>query len=996
MWFSWRGAAAGELHSVLFMDAMQQQEKIILAARDLLGLSDGSGLMSFPDFITSADGLGLTGVYPFWLEEAGRWSEDVSSVVLTGSLGGGKCILDQRVVTSSGYRYISSLCPDAGDGWSDVNLLVEQEGGRFVRAVKFYKESGAGVNVIRGSRGVTYSGTDAHPIYAWRKGWDRPQLLRCGDLRAGDYIARLAPARWVVSSSQSRCQDSYRAGRSVVKHPEYVERWFVARDCAFFGLCGLIEVGFGDIRDNLLHFLISPDLSISVCEALDYLGLDYTRELSGDTVDVVLWSKSTQLFVEWWRKFNYVLGLGATPCLVGVCTMYLRAVRPEDAVWRSVLGANVDAVEERWGVSLDYVTSIERAEGTVYDLWVPETNLFQSRGTLNHNSSYANMLLCYYLYRVFSFGDLYSYYGIMRGTPIYILYFSVNLKTAERSGFKQLREMLDKSPWFIKHMPRDKSVDSSIRFGNGLNIEYASGESHAIGLSVVGTVLDEANFRRGVGAGLVSEYTEVQQLAQQLEDRLKSRFSRDGGTRMLSLMIYISSASYASSFIEEKMQELMGVRYGRVVRAVQYQICPQNYSSEFFEVFCGYQQLLPCVVQDAKHKATLVKAMGLPEVQCGGYFERVPEDFLPQFKKNIYLAIQNHCGRSTVAQGAFITNYAIVLKAYDDTVLAERPVSQDSIVVSDQDDVEISSIFDMDSYRYGDRPHSLTLDLALTGDHGSLCCVRADGVDSRGRAIHTEVFNLDIVPPQFPGMLHITKVEDFILWLSERVHIAAFSTDAFQSEQLRQNVCEQLGIANVRLSLDSSDIPALMWLSLLVDERARMQYLERQDREIREAVHDVAHHKVVKRSGSTDDQFQAMCGAFFLSETVGARSVDLSQLLGGRVNLCGEGPLRRMLSACGYDTSGLFFTKDDLRSIHKTVSGSLSVESGADVVRPEGSRASVLASLRSGDGRRGSVSVADILKRRTESGVRVGKLEDDRGVRRTGSMWSLIDMVDKL
>lgn len=982
----------GRRIALLFVFGMQQQEKILLAARDLLGLSVNEGLMSFPEFITSPEGLALAGVYPFWLKEASVWNDRISSIVLTGSLGGGKCILDQRVVTDKGYRYISSLCPSAEDGWSDIEVGMEQPDGSYAVADKFYKESNAAVNLIHGSRGIVYSGTDEHPLYVWCRGWSAPQLLRCGELQEGDFIARRRGGPLRLTSSQTACREAYlRGGIAYRKGSVDLESWFHGRDCAFFGLCGLLEAELGDIRGNCIHFVVGADFGVSVCEALDYLGLDYTKEEAASGVDVGLWSDATQTFVSWWRDLWWVLD-GCPRCYSALCSSYLRSVDAEEPC-KCLLGQEELDIETEFNVSLDRVSKIEQGRGTVYDVCVPTTHLFQSQGVVNHNSSYANMLICYYLYRVFSHGDLYSYYGIMRGTPIYILYFSVNLKTAERSGFKQLRVMLDNAPWFLKNMPRDKSVDSSIRFGNGLNIEFASGESHAIGLSVVGTILDEANFRKGVGSGLMSEFSEVQQLAQQLEDRLKSRFSRDGGTRMLSLMVYISSASYASSFIEEKMLELATVSYGRVVRAVQYKICPQNYSPEFFEVFCGYNQVLPCIVKDAAHKATLVKSIGRSALECESYFERVPVDFLSQFKKNIYLAIQNHCGRSTVAQGAFITNYEVVLEAYDAEVLAERPVSQDSIVVSNQDDIAISSIFDFDSYVYADRPHSLTLDLSLTGDHGSLCCVRCDGQDANGRGIHTEVFNLDIVPPQFPGMLHISKVEDFLLWLAEHIHVVAFSTDAFQSEQLRQNVCAQLGITNIRLSLDSSDIPALLWLGLLVDGRAKMQYLERQDREIREAVHEVSKHRVVKRSGSTDDQFQAMCGAFFLSETVGARELDLSSVVGSRVNLCGEGPIRRMLLSCGYDVSEMFYTKEDARALSKEGgSGNLTRETLEDI-HTERSRVARLSSVMKKKEK--PQGIAAILAAREGAASRAPKVTEDAPVRKSGGVWSLIDMVDK-
>ena len=593
----------------------------------------------------------------------------------------------------------------------------------------------------------------------------------------------------------------------------------------------------------------------------------------------------------------------------------------------------------------------------VYDFWLDECDRYRPEwwryaltGSLGGGkSTFSCLLVCYYLYRVFSSGDIYSYYGIMRGSPVYILYFSVNLKTAERSGFKQLRSMLSGSPWFRQHCPVDEGIRSSIRFRNGLSVEFASGEGHAIGLNVVGAIVDEANFRRGVGEGLLSEYSEVQQLAQQLEDRMQSRFSRDGGRRMLSLMLYVSSASFSSSFMDEKVRDLEGCSDGRVVRAVQYKIQPQNYSSEKFEVFCGLGSLSPCIVRDAVHRRQLE---GLGAV--GSCFELVPESLREQFSKNIYLAIQNHCGRSTMSRGSFVTNYEVVERSYVDGF---GYCVQGSVVCSDRDDLELRSVFDVGLFEHVDRPHALTLDLSLTGDHASLCCVRYDGLVG-GVHCHTEVFNLDIVPPEFPGMLKISKVRDLILWLGGVLHVGVFSTDQYQSEGLRQEVCEALGLPNIRLSLDSSDLPALTWLGLLVDGRLRMLRLPRQDVEIREAVHDVSRHRVVKRDGSSDDQFQALCGACFLSETVLTRGGgSLRDLLGDRLSLVGGGSIRRMLRMCGYDGalysgSGRFVGGD----VGSVVSGV--VAAGADGVDDDG----LGASLSSG-GR-----ISEVLSRRVGGG----------------------------
>lgn len=555
----------------------------------------------------------------------------------------------------------------------------------------------------------------------------------------------------------------------------------------------------------------------------------------------------------------------------------------------------------------------------VYPFWLdcarsftPDISTVALTGSLGGGkTTYANILTCRRLYEWFSQGDLYKYFGLLQGSPLYFLYFSVSLKAAERSGFKQLRSMIDNSVWFRKHFPADTEIRSSIRFANGLNIEYASGESHAIGLNVIGAELDEANFRKGVGGGAMSEYSEVQQLAQQLEDRMHARFTRHGG-KLLSFMCYISSASYSSSFMEDKLKDLEGDPHALIHTAVQYKICPSNYSSKTFEVFCGYDQITPCIVTSREQRATLVRSTGLPRGRADGLFERVPVDLLSSFKKNIWLAIQNHCGRATAIRGTFITNYELVRDSYVTELYAARPLLQDSIVVSNGDDIALSTVFDESKFIERGRPRAIAIDLSLSGDSASITSVRFDGLGDDGRPVHTHEFTLELVPPAFPNTLKISKVEDLIYWLAERINIYVVATDQFQSASLRQNIQERLGLPDIRFSIDATDIPHLMWLGLLTDGRLRMQFIPRLDREIREAVHDVQKHKVVKRSGSSDDMFQTVVSAAFLCETMCTKGGDISSLLDATVNLSSTLGIERIMNQLGY--TGMSMSRYDYGS----------------------------------------------------------------------------------
>ena len=1120
-----------------------------------LGVGDDSGLLGFRDFVLSPDGLGLGGVYPFWLDECDSWRPEYSRYVLTGSLGGGKCRAGyERVSTSGGYRRLGWLwarhCGGSAAGFSGAVFGVEQFDGSFENTSHVYCERDVVLRRLVCRSGRVVTGTYAHPIMAYRVGSDSVELVRCGDLRVGDYVARrfdgllrlpdVSRVDWLEARryclygvwlgdghygfsgghpvlGYTSCDGLVRWCRDVEGH--YSRRVLRSRSCltyslpkrlslldslidgvchswdksihedvfgsrvrAFYVLYGLLVTdGWVNRGKGTLGYAsVSESLVRGFCDILDWFGLQYSvrcrrgrsywnrehgeRRACRDSWRVTIGASSSRLLYDAFLVYCPLLGLDvysdhSRRIIDGLARAYDRVVggrrnmktcfsmgsavgsivsrfralrsgidrslRRKGDVCSRLLGSMLSnggtssnesfEVLDSWfgdrgvdigaslrsfcGVRFDRIESIEDVVEDVYDVSVPSTHLFMSGGLLNHNTSFSSMLLCYYLYRVFSSGDLYQYYGLMRGSEIYILYFSVNLKTAQRSGFKQLRNMLCNSPWFRRHCPVDGSIESSIRFGNGMTIDFASGESHAIGLNVVGAVVDEANFRSGVGQGLSSEYGAVQQLAQQLEDRMKSRFSRDGGRRLLSLMIYVSSASYSSSFIEDKMLEMRGCGDGRVVRAVQYRIQPQNYSSEKFEVFCGYQHLMPCVVESSVHRDSLVRALGGVS-NVGDYFELVPVDLRGQFLKNIYLAIQNHCGRSTVSKGTFVTNYGVVRDSYDDSLLSGSPLLQGSVVCSDQDDVPLRVVFDSARFVDVDRPHALCLDLSLTGDHASLCCVRYDGLIG-GVHCHSEVFNLDIVPPSFPGMLRISKVRELILWLSGELNIGVFSSDAYQSEGLRQDVCSVLGLQNIRLSLDSSDLPALTWLGMLVDRRLRLQFLARQDMEIREAVHDVVRHRVVKRDGGSDDQFQAMCGACFLSETVLARvGCGLGDLVGGgRLNLVGSGNIGRFLGMCGLGGSVL---SGGLRGVvDGGVSGGLSsvggslvgsgVSSGVSGV--SGGLSSVIRSRRGGI--RGTSLRGGSLVGSGGSGWSCRRSDVEGGVRRVGGLvGSILDGLD--
>lgn len=564
---------------------------------------------------------------------------------------------------------------------------------------------------------------------------------------------------------------------------------------------------------------------------------------------------------------------------------------------------------------VDFRTFVESEEYLglvgVYPYWMEQLNPRLNRKTSrcifrgstgSGKSTVMNLVLLYKIYLLFMQGsDVTKTLRLMKGTPVYCLYFSVSMTQAKRSGFAQLRAFIDGSKWFTENFPRDKTIDSSVRFPNNFFIEYASGEGHQIGLNVWGFILDEANFRKAgsTGEGSTAEFDEVYHLASQLENRLAQRFLRNGVENFFAG--YISSASYETAFIQDKGDDYKDVPTSIVLDPVLFKVDPTRYTSNRFEVFFGFGEVSPCVVKDEKHREDIIRSLSTFELtpdKVETLFEKVPLELKKQFEENIYLAIQNICGRPTALRGSFITNYDLIKESY--TSQAPSPFSQDSVTVSNKVDIPVHELISIDVFSFEDswKPHSLFMDISLQGDYGSISCVRYDG-EFAGVKYHSHVFTLEIIPPAFPAATDLTKVQNFIIWLAQYINIVSFGSDQYQSSQIRQEVVKALDIPDVRVSLDSTDLPHLSWLSACASHRFKMKYYDRLDKEIREAVHDIKRRRVVKRKGSSDDQFQSVVGAYFLSDTLGSTTAQVPE----RVNVVGAGQAQKLMASVGFNGS---------------------------------------------------------------------------------------------
>lgn len=202
-------------------------------------------------------------------------------------------------------------------------------------------------------------------------------------------------------------------------------------------------------------------------------------------------------------------------------------------------------------IFFDTVVSIGAPyEEHTYDLTVDTDHSYCFDGVISHNTI-AELIMMRKMYELSCFRNINAMFNLMSKTNIMFLYFSVNQKQAERTGFGEYRALIDNSPYFNENFQRNPRLNSLLVFPEGISYAYGSSASDSIGMSVICSMLDEANFIGGNGPSKDSE--KATDLYANIVNRSNSRFIVDGGVNH-SLNILVSSATYENSATERQIR----------------------------------------------------------------------------------------------------------------------------------------------------------------------------------------------------------------------------------------------------------------------------------------------------------------------------------------------------------------------------------------------------------------------------------------------------------
>jgi hypothetical protein len=488
-----------------------------------------------------------------------------------------------------------------------------------------------------------------------------------------------------------------------------------------------------------------------------------------------------------------------------------------------------------------------------------------NRGGKTHNVIF---FMLRYIYEISCIRNFPELFGLSSATKLLFVFLSLRKEKAKDAGIGKMLRILEGIPYFEHVFPYDRGIQSKIVFP-GIEIRPGSSTDDLVSEDLFGVIFDEANFVRAKAG---AEFAKAKEIF--LEARTRGQLTFSIGGRHYGFFALISSASTQTSFVEHQIREAKSKGNGYVIIAPVYKTHPEAYSQEKFRVFCGIDDVEPHIIDDVPFEIPqfVNKTYGMTYEdflsQHSDQVELVPVDFLPRFQEDIVFGIRFLCGRPINTASAFLKNKgafdAIFRKELKSPLLVTIPtlslLDDDTI----QDFVDEDALLELIEDGANCYIH---YDLGLRGDKDG------DGGDFAGfgLAFKTEKGRIRIAlyfrvaRKNSADEIDTSKLEDIVYWLIELgVVVKLVTKDLLARGYFSQNLIKRLGKERVaNLSLDRTDIPFLVFSSLMKKGLLEAYSYTPFREEYPNLIHDNASHKVIKPEGGNDDISQAVIGAVY-------------------------------------------------------------------------------------------------------------------------------------
>lgn len=503
------------------------------------------------------------------------------------------------------------------------------------------------------------------------------------------------------------------------------------------------------------------------------------------------------------------------------------------------------------------------------------------------------------IYELSCFENIGALFDLMTSSLIVFIYFSLTKYQAELTGFGQMKSLLDSIPYFHDSFPRNKKLNSVIKLPENLLYIHGSESYHSIGLNLMGSILDEANFFRGgeTKGSAHHEYSKIAELYSSIVNRSKSRFTNKGEDNSLSILI--SSASHSSSFTEKRIEESLSDPSTKIINAKLWDAKPKGtYSDDYFYMFIGSEVLDPFMIDTVGDVNEFLESAGYPPVnpeynsvesainslpaQFEHLFVAIPEDFRRSFRSNPVLSLMDLAGVSVAPVGKLFSSKTVYYKCCSEDLI--HPFYKDRIVLSTGTDQHLKEYLRNGfTFKNIHQPRYVHIDQSETNDSTGIAICHIDKVsrDEYGVRPHITVdLMLAIDPPKKPRRISITKVREFLFFLRDEIGLtlAKVTYDWFASHESIQ-ILDEEGINSERLSVDRSDEQYLSLVNLFFEERISLYDYKPFRDELFDLNHNRGKRKVDHPVGNSKDVADAVAGAVnnaVSSQIADGKSIDSS------------------------------------------------------------------------------------------------------------------------
>ena len=474
-----------------------------------------------------------------------------------------------------------------------------------------------------------------------------------------------------------------------------------------------------------------------------------------------------------------------------------------------------------------------------------------------------------------------AYFGLDSATSISFGLFSLSLEKADSAISDDFKKIISMSPYFKNVFPLKKTrairsvlnnqgstsknqSEYEVVLPQGLKILMGSKVQHALSFAVVSAILDEMNFR---GKRTVKEEDDddsSEKLYSQVRFRITSRFERL--KYVPGILCVISSKKTSSDFLESHMAKLDGRLTQKTGSWVaqndphcfistysQWDVKPEKYWEEgqpkkSFYVFIGSSQnasriLPPEDVKDFGDSPSIME---------------VPESTRPHFEYDINSALRELAGISSTPQHLLFEDPTKLKLMWDNRV---SPFQEDNIYLGLNTHRSLASYirseemffdagFAIAPKLYPEMLRVMHIDLSKSGDATGIAM---GGVSAIKEMIGTNLLGEKIVKAYSPeyfidfaisvrapqgDQVDYEKIQQFINYLRAMgFRIGYITFDRFQSVGPMQMLIKD-GFRVDNLSVDTTDIPHVMFRDAVIKGNVRMYKHKQLEKECMNLIHD--------------------------------------------------------------------------------------------------------------------------------------------------------------